>query len=800
MGDRHNSTAVPPNRTDPDFYATCKNKDMEIMQIAKDNNCKVILQGGDFWTDSDAKPKNDFIADIALRWHNAVPVIGVAGNHDLIGNNINSLPFTTCGLMDKLGFFKLVSKEKPYVIEEDGFKVVITGTSYHSSMDKPESIDDYIVKKHLGDIHIHLVHGMLSPKYLGKLIRHTTIDQIASTKADITLCGHDHIGFGVIFRNGKYFINPGAVIRLKNDTREMSRTVKVVLISINDRKISINEIPLKSALPGNVVLSRDIVEEKKEKVLALESMKTKIKSFGIKKTNDLNEILDNISKTKKIPVEVYTDLKNRLYNKTLEEQKEEKPVKGTKITKLKLVNFQSYENETIKFDPLFNVILGESRNGKTAILRSIRWILENRPTGRNLIRKGEKFAEATIYLENGTEVTRFISASENGYTIKYPDGKTDSGNTKMLPLVQHVCGFKNRVIDSTLSLPVNFMRQGLGWYMIGDELTSTQRARVMGSLQHTNIADSITKDLDKNNNHLSIYMKANDNTVKNLSEEIKTVSNKYETDKKLKKFYELLYLRDKIFEFEKIKAQYDYAAKQYESLNRAFESTNLEKNMSTLKDKLKTLYTVKEYIIKYKEAAKGYCVSAKTIKSIPDIDVMRQKISQSKNGVNSEILIERYVNAYKKAEKINDTASKTAEKINCEDAEKKCLSLKDSIEQLDTISSQIRVIKKEQNRQKSANIFIDACKSIDNYDDKKNELREYLEELKNISEAFEKVNKLKTILEEQNHNCEKCAKDVKYKIKQKIDILEFEKICPLCYNKIDEDSIENIKKREGVTE
>ena len=56
------------------------------------------------------------------------------------------------------------------------------------------------------------------------------------------------------------------------------------------------------------------------------------------------------------------------------------------------------------------------------------------------------------------------------------------------------------------------------------------------------------------------------------------------------------------------------------------------------------------------------------------------------------------------------------------------------------------------------------------------------------------------MLEEQNNNYEKCTKDVKYKLKQKIDILEFEKICPLCYNKIDEASIENIKEREGVIE
>ena len=51
------------------------------------------------------------------------------------------------------------------------------------------------------------------------------------------------------------------------------------------------------------------------------------------------------------------------------------------IKSLSIQNFQSHENSTIEFSTGVNIIVGNSDSGKTAIIRALRWIIWNRPSG-----------------------------------------------------------------------------------------------------------------------------------------------------------------------------------------------------------------------------------------------------------------------------------------------------------------------------------------------------------------------------------------------------------------------------------
>jgi len=51
------------------------------------------------------------------------------------------------------------------------------------------------------------------------------------------------------------------------------------------------------------------------------------------------------------------------------------------IKSLTLQNFQSHKQSTLEFDPGVNVIIGPSDSGKTAIIRALRWLVWNRPSG-----------------------------------------------------------------------------------------------------------------------------------------------------------------------------------------------------------------------------------------------------------------------------------------------------------------------------------------------------------------------------------------------------------------------------------
>jgi len=51
------------------------------------------------------------------------------------------------------------------------------------------------------------------------------------------------------------------------------------------------------------------------------------------------------------------------------------------ITAIKIQNFQSHEETTLDFSPGVNIIVGQTDSGKTSIIRAIRWLIWNRPSG-----------------------------------------------------------------------------------------------------------------------------------------------------------------------------------------------------------------------------------------------------------------------------------------------------------------------------------------------------------------------------------------------------------------------------------
>ena len=51
------------------------------------------------------------------------------------------------------------------------------------------------------------------------------------------------------------------------------------------------------------------------------------------------------------------------------------------IESIDIKNFQSHKHSVLEFDPGVNVIVGSSDSGKTAIIRALRWLIWNRPSG-----------------------------------------------------------------------------------------------------------------------------------------------------------------------------------------------------------------------------------------------------------------------------------------------------------------------------------------------------------------------------------------------------------------------------------
>lgn len=95
------------------------------------------------------------------------------------------------------------------------------------------------------------------------------------------------------------------------------------------------------------------------------------------------------------------------------------------IKKIKLRNIQSHQSTDIELCGGINVLVGSSNNGKSAILRGLYWVRNNRPLGIDTLashwaldKKGNLSKEMSVEVENenGTVIRR-RTADENQYIV-----------------------------------------------------------------------------------------------------------------------------------------------------------------------------------------------------------------------------------------------------------------------------------------------------------------------------------------------------------------------------------------------
>lgn len=90
------------------------------------------------------------------------------------------------------------------------------------------------------------------------------------------------------------------------------------------------------------------------------------------------------------------------------------------IQHLQINNFQSHKDSELNLHPGVNVVVGPSDSGKTAIIRALRWLVWNRPTGDAFRSTWGGNTIVRMLLEEGQVIVRNKDGKENVYSI---DGK-----------------------------------------------------------------------------------------------------------------------------------------------------------------------------------------------------------------------------------------------------------------------------------------------------------------------------------------------------------------------------------------
>jgi exonuclease SbcD len=311
--DVHWQLANPKARIDV-YSEAISNKLFEIFDLARKTKADGILIAGDLTNTPGLSLTG--IADLGwILMQSPCPIYTIAGQHDEWDHTPRSLDRTPYGMLRKLGIIRDVDDE-PGTLSVGGTEVLITGRHYDHRADETKEyymppvesdrVKDYFI--------IHLAHGMILDRRPGFEMKHTLLSQL-KTSANILCVGDYHPGIGIRQAGngdtginggrGTTVINVGALARKEGSVGEMERQVKVAVIKVfEDGSFTAEAVPVKCALPGTSVLSREHLEAEAARNDRMDKFLALLASEGDLRFLEVRDIIEDLSARENVPLTV----------------------------------------------------------------------------------------------------------------------------------------------------------------------------------------------------------------------------------------------------------------------------------------------------------------------------------------------------------------------------------------------------------------------------------------------------------------------------------------------------------------
>lgn len=175
-----------------------------------------------------------------------------------------------------------------------------------------------------------------------------------------------------------------------------------------------------------------------------------------------------------------------------------------RIERVLIENFQSHERSEFRFAPGLNVIIGPSDNGKSAVLRAIRWALYNEPRGTDFVRSGTRECRVTVTMSDGTEIVRELQVRPSGgaarsrYIVRVPGEEQqlfEGFGTEVPAEVVRAHGMPQVLLDTDKRVVLSFGSQLEGPFLMAE--TGSLRARAIGRLLGVHVVDAAMRNTQK---------------------------------------------------------------------------------------------------------------------------------------------------------------------------------------------------------------------------------------------------------------------------------------------------------------
>lgn len=537
--DSHGTVKGPESRKDI-YYITFLRKLYELGYVVKKEKIDMVIHTGDLF--HTARVSDKFagqVSEMIKSWQ--VPVYVVPGNHDIEGYTTDTIDQTKLGLLAKAGVIQLLDRDNPITItaNQDGeeYTVAISGQEYYAHIDEG-NMQDFEMQQDEADFNILAIHGYIADTPQHPNIKCTMVGDIV-TDADVILTGHYHRQFEW---NGPDvdIYNPGSMMRVEQTDYNKTHMPQYGILDIHlvpSGAVGYNYTfhEFKIAQPSTTVFDYNSKYKAKAASITLEGFKTSISNtmnqMSTSAVTNIIDIINNIcantnvdASTQKKVLDVYNDTLQSIPDE-FEVQQGFIPAQNQKyITSVTLKNFQAHKDTTVQFDRGLNIIVGESNNGKTSILRGILWAIDNQPLGNDFIMAGENDCSVTINFSDGTYIERGRTVKDTGYyKIRYIDdnGKyidqTYRGFTNAVPVeVANVHQMPKVNITKDIETHLNVLSQLDGPFLLTE--SPLVKASAIGRITGTHVIDAAIKESNKT-------IQSNRKLAKSYSEDLQQKEN-----------------------------------------------------------------------------------------------------------------------------------------------------------------------------------------------------------------------------------------------------------------------------------
>lgn len=275
------------------------------------------------------------------------------------------------------------------------------------------------------------------------------------------------------------------------------------------------------------------------------------------------------------------------------------------INSLTIHNFQSHKNTDLDFHKGVNAIIGQSDCGKTAILRALKWVVSNKPSGEAFRSKWGGDTEVRIHIDKHDQVIR-QKDTENKYRIE----RVNKGDITLLDFKSFGQDVPEDIKKLLNISPINFQTQHAAPFLLSN--SSGEVARYLNKIvqldkidiANTNINSTLRKekqDLQYETGRLTeLDEKLKGYVWLGTAEGCLVKLEQFEAsliEKKLDR-RELVQLRDSIIETEETIEEIDEIVQHEDEVNRLIE---LQEKIDAKKERFDDLTALYNNIVDTKE-------------------------------------------------------------------------------------------------------------------------------------------------------------------------------------------------------